>query len=136
MKLHELEEKYERKVIIKDPYTVFREMSDIKKWNKEAFAVFYLNSRSKVISREIISIGILNSVIVHPREIFRTAIIRNANAIIVAHNHPSGNLEPSAEDIEITNKLRQSGDIIGIKLFDHVIVSNEGYYSFSDRGKL
>ena len=111
-------------------------MRDIKKWNKEAFVGFYLDSQSKVISREIISIGILNSVIVHPREIFRTAIIRNANAIIVAHNHPSGNLEPSAEDIEITKKLRQSGDIIGIKLFDHVIVSNAGYYSFSDRGKL
>ena len=136
MELHELEEKYEKKVIIKDPDTVFREMSDIKKWNKEVFVGFYLDSQSKVISREIISIGILNSVIVHPREIFRTAIIRNANAIIVAHNHPSGNLEPSSEDIEITKKLRQSGDIIGIKLFDHVIVSNEGYYSFSDRGKL
>ena len=136
MELHELEEKYEKKVIIKDPDTVLREMRDIKKWNKEAFVGFYLDSQSKVISREIISIGILNSVIVHPREIFRTAIIRNANAIIVAHNHPSGNLEPSSEDIEITKKLRQSGDIIGIKLFDHVIVSNEGYYSFSDRGKL
>jgi len=136
MELHELEEKYEKKVIIKDPDTVFREMSDIKKWNKEVFVGFYLDSQSKVISREIISIGILNSVIVHPREIFRTAIIRNANAIIVAHNHPSGNLEPSAEDIEITKKLRQSGDIIGIKLFDHVIVSNAGYYSFSEKGKL
>ena len=136
MELHELEEKYKKKVIMKDSDTVFREMRDIKKWNKEAFVGFYLDSQSKVISREIISIGILNSVIVHPREIFRTAIIRNANAIIVAHNHPSGNLEPSAEDIEITKKLRQSGDIIGIKLFDHVIVSNEGYYSFSDRGKL
>jgi len=136
MELHELEEKYEQKVIIKDPNTVFREMSDIKKWNKEAFVGFYLDSRSRVISREIISIGILNSVTVHPREIFRTAIIRNANAIVVAHNHPSGNLEPSTEDIEITKKLRQSGDIIGIKLFDHVIVSNEGYYSFSDKGKL
>ena len=136
MELHELEEKYKKKVIMKDSDTVFREMRDIKKWNKEAFVGFYLDSQSKVISREIISIGILNSVIVHPREIFRTAIIRNANAIIVAHNHPSGNLEPSAEDIEITKKLRQSGDIIGIKLFDHVIVSNAGYYSFSDRGKL
>ena len=136
MELHELEEKYKKKVIMKDSDTVFREMRDIKKWNKEAFVGFYLDSQSKVISREIISIGILNSVIVHPREIFRTAIIRNANAIIVAHNHPSGNLEPSSEDIEITKKLRQSGDIIGIKLFDHVIVSNEGYYSFSDRGKL
>jgi len=136
MELHELEEKYKKKVIMKDSDTVFREMRDIKKWNKEAFVGFYLDSQSKVISREIISIGILNSVIVHPREIFRTAIIRNANAIIVAHNHPSGNLEPSAEDIEITKKLRQSGDIIGIKLFDHVIVSNAGYYSFSDKGKL
>ena len=136
MELHELEEKYKKKVIMKDSDTVFREMRDIKKWNKEAFVGFYLDSQSKVISREIISIGILNSVIVHPREIFRTAIIRNANAIIVAHNHPSGNLEPSSEDIEITKKLRQSGDIIGIKLFDHVIVSNAGYYSFSDKGKL
>jgi DNA repair protein RadC len=136
MELHELEEKYEKKVIIKNPDTVFKEMRDIKSWNKEAFVGFYLDTRSKVISREIISIGILNSTIVHPREVFRTAIIRNANAIIIAHNHPSGNFEPSIKDVEITKQLKESGEIIGIKLFDHVIVSKDGYYSFSQEGKL
>ena len=93
---------------------------------------FYLDSQNKVISREIVSIGTLNASLIHPRELFRTAIIRNANSIIISHNHPSGSLEPSKEDIKITDQLRKAGDILNIQLLDHVIVTKEGHYSLKD----
>jgi DNA repair protein RadC len=129
MQLHELEEEYENRVYIKNASTIFSEMRDIRHWCKEAFVAFYLDSQNRIISREILGIGILNSCIVHPREVFRTAIIRNSNAVILAHNHPSGSLDPSDEDLDITERLRKVGDIIGIKLLDHVIVSRVGYHS-------
>lgn len=136
MELHELEEEYENRVEIKNTETIFREMRDIKHWGKEVFVGFYLDTKNRVISREIIGIGTLNSCIIHPREVFRTAIIRNSNSVILAHNHPSGSLDPSDEDIQITKRLKEAGDIIGIKLLDHVIVTKEGYLSLRDEGEL
>ena len=129
MELHELEETYEKDVIIKSPETVYQEMRDIKHWRKEAFVAFYLDSQNKVISREIICLGILNSCVIHAREVFRTAIERNSNSLIIAHNHPSGSLDPSNEDMEVTKRLRDAGEIIGIKLLDHVIVTGTNYQS-------
>ena len=129
----ELEERYLREIEITASKTVYRELRDIKNWEKEVFVAFYLDTRNKIISREIVSIGILNASIIHPREVFRTAIIRNANSVIIAHNHPSGSLEPSDEDVEITQQLKEAGKIIGIKLLDHLIVTKDGYYSFSDK---
>lgn len=132
MEQSELEEKYADETLIKNSSAVFREMRDIKNWEKEVLVAFYLDSKNKIISREIVSIGTLNSTVTHPREIFRTAISRNANAIIIAHNHPSGSVEPSIEDIKVTEKLKNAGDIIGIKLLDHVIVFQDRYYSFTE----
>ena len=126
MEQNELEERYSGDVEIKTPDMVYKEMRDIKNWNKEVFVAFYLNSKNKIISREIISIGTINSTIIHPREVFRTAIIRNAVSIILAHNHPSGDTIPSDEDINTTKKLKEAGEIIGITLLDHVVVSKEG----------
>ena len=105
-------------------------MRDIKDWDKEVFVAFYLNTKNAVISREVISIGTLNSSIIHPREIFRTAVVRNACAVVISHNHPSGSLEPSEEDKKATRKLKEAGDILGITLLDHVIVTRTGYFSF------
>ena len=133
MQQTELEERYLREIEITASKTVYRELRDIKNWEKEVFVAFYLDTRNKIISREIVSIGILNASIIHPREVFRTAIIRNANSVIIAHNHPSGSLEPSDEDVEITQQLKEAGKIIGIKLLDHLIVTKDGYYSFSDK---
>jgi len=131
MELSELETVYqsEQKIKLKNAQTVFEETKDLQTWTKEAFVVFCLDAELKIISREIISIGILNSCIIHPREIYRTAIRRNANSIIVAHNHPSGNLTPSLEDINITNQLKQAGDILQIPMMDHVIITKNGYHS-------
>ena len=132
MEQTELEERYLNEVKIDTPATVFHEMRDIKNWDKEVFVAFYLNSQNKIISREIISIGVLDSILIHPREVFKTAIVRNAKSIIVAHNHPSGSLVPSDEDVKVTKHLRKAGDIIGISLLDHLIVGQDGFYSFNN----
>lgn len=100
---------------------------------KEKFVVFWLNSQNKVIGFEVISEGNLDSSIVHPREVFRGAIVATCRNIIIAHNHPSGNLEPSNEDISITKKLVESGKIIEINVFDHIIFTNEGFTSFVEK---
>lgn len=101
---------------------------------KEKFIVVCLNSSNKIIKYEIISVGNLNSSIVHPREVFRTAIENNSASVLLIHNHPSGNPEPSAEDITITKKLKESGTIIGIPVVDHIIVASNKYLSFIEKG--
>lgn len=103
---------------------VYKELCDIKDQTKEFFIVFYLDSKNKIISREIISIGTLNGTVIHAREVFRGAILRNCNTIILAHNHPSGDTTPSEEDLKLTKKLVNAGEILGIEVLDHVIVGD------------
>jgi DNA repair protein RadC len=103
-------------------------------WNKEKLVVFLLNSRNKLINKKVVSVGTLNSNLIHPREIFSYAIENSAASIIISHNHPSGNLEPSSEDIIVTKELIKAGDIIGIPLLDHIIIANYNYYSMKDEG--
>jgi len=137
MEQTDLEELYVvSELVIQTSSQVYHEMRDIKGWTKEVFVAFYLDSRHKIISREIVAIGTLDMAIVHPREIFRTAILRNAAAIIIAHNHPSGATDPSMEDTSLTDTVREAGRVIGIQVLDHVIVSNDGFYSFADRGRI
>ena len=100
---------------------------------KERFVVFWLNSANVVTGFEVISEGTLNSSVVHPREVFRGAIVATCANIILAHNHPSGNLEPSSEDIAITKKLVEAGKIIDIKVFDHIIFAENTYTSFIEK---
>lgn len=104
--------------------------------NQEHFMLITLDGASKVIEKRVIFIGTLNQSLVHPREIFRPAILDNAAGIIIAHNHPSGTLEPSHADIQVTTRLKEVAKLIGIELLDHVIISKNGYYSFSDEGLL
>ncbi|MDQ5958125.1 MAG: hypothetical protein QG665_475 [Patescibacteria group bacterium] len=113
--------------ILLSPKDVWERMEDIRGSKKEHFAVFYLDSRNQEIQREVISIGTLNESLVHPREVFEGAIKNNAASIILAHNHPSGDLEPSQADIEITKKLIHAGKIIDIKIIDHIIVVNDSW---------
>jgi len=100
---------------------------------KEKFIVFWLSSANSVIGFETITEGILNASLVHPREVFRGAIVSSCASIIIAHNHPSGNPEPSNEDITITKKLVEAGKIIDINVFDHIIFINDGYTSFVEK---
>ena len=116
---------YDMSKSINSPKDVFERCQDFKGMAKEVFKVFLLDSNNAVISSEIVSIGTLNMSVVHPREIFKLAIIKGANSIIMVHNHPSGNVEPSREDIEITQRLRDAGELLGIRILDHVIVSGK-----------
>jgi DNA repair protein RadC len=97
---------------------------------KEKFIVVCLNSSNQIIKFETISIGNLNSSIVHPREVFKVAIENNSASIFLVHNHPSGNSEPSREDINITKRLVDAGNIFDIKVLDHIIIAGENYTSF------
>jgi len=102
----------------------------------ERFVTFWLSSKNTVVGFEVITEGTLNSSIVHPREVFHGAITARAASIVVAHNHPSGNPEPSHEDLEITHQLKDAGKILGIVLFDHLIITNDGFTSLAERGIL
>ena len=119
--------------LILSPKTVWDELKDVRCQKKEHFVIFYLDTRNQEIEREIISIGSLNANLVHPREVFEPAIKHTAAQILIAHNHPSGNTDPSEEDIEITKKLVEAGKILGIEIIDHVIVSSDSYYSFKEK---
>jgi DNA repair protein RadC len=117
------------KVIItnsKDVYILLYEYA-LKK--QEHFLLLTLNARNQLIQKKVITVGTIDSSLFHPREIFAEAILDRASKIIVAHNHPSGNLEPSQNDILMTNKIREAGEILDIQLVDSVIISEEGYKS-------
>lgn len=101
--------------------------------DREHFVVICLNTKNKIMNMEVTHIGSLNSCVVHPREIFKGAILSNAAAIVVAHNHPSQNVAPSEEDIKITQRLAEAGELIGIELLDHLIINNNNeYYSMKE----
>jgi len=100
---------------------------------RENFIVVCLNSSNRIIKYEIISTGILNSSLIHAREVFKTAFEHNSANIILIHNHPSGNIEPSNEDKNITRKLVEAGKIIDVNVFDHIIVAGNDYFSFIEK---
>lgn len=108
-------------------------------YDKEAFVVAFLNTKNRVIDHEVVSVGTINSSIVHPREVFRNAIINKANAVILCHNHPSGDLTPSTEDINITRRLKETGKLLGIQVLDHLIINGinqDEVFSFKSKGVL
>jgi len=114
------------------PEDVFESLKDIRESRKEHFVAFYLDSRNQQIRREIVSVGTINSSLVHPREVFEGAVKYLASNLIVAHNHPSGELKASEKDIAVTERLRDSGSLLGIELLDHIIVSKEGFISLRE----
>src|SRR3989344_417952 len=123
-------------VLLLSPQDVWEELKDIRDNKKEHFVIFFLDIRNKEIAREIISVGSLNANLVHPREVFEPAVRNLAAQIIIAHNHPSGDTEPSKEDLEITQKLVEAGDILGIEIIDHIIVAKDCYLSLKEQGFL
>jgi DNA repair protein RadC len=122
--------KTKKTILIKEPSDIFKFLKKYTKNRQEQFIVLTLNSLKEVIGVYIVSIGLVNKTLIHPREIFFHAIIDNASAIIVAHNHPSEGLKPSKEDIAITERLKQAGEILGIFLLDHLIITKNDFYSF------
>jgi DNA repair protein RadC len=106
----------------------------IKDKAKEHFKLILLNTRNKIIGISTVSIGTLDSSLVYPREVFKEAIAHNAYSVILAHNHPSGDPEPSEDDMTITSRLIEAGKILGIEVTDHVIISKNGFFSFKEKG--
>jgi DNA repair protein RadC len=117
-----------------DAYKAIITITSIEEEAQEVFGILILNTKHKIVAVHEISRGSLNSSIVHPREVFKPAVLHNAAAIICFHNHPSGDPKPSEEDIEITKRLVEAGKILGIEVLDHIIVSDEGYTSLKGRG--
>ena len=115
------------------PKEIWEELKDLRDHKKEHFVIFYLDSRNQEIKREIISVGSLNANLVHPREVFEPAVRHLAAQVILAHNHPSGDPEPSEDDLEITKRLVETGEILGIKVVDHIIITKTGFISFKDK---
>ncbi len=120
--------------VIITPEKVFELCSDIRMSRKEHFVAFYLNSRNALISREIISLGTLDASLVHPREVFEPVLRHGAAAILLAHNHPSGDLNPSLEDEEVTRRLADISKIFGVEFIDHVIVTKSRFLSLKQSG--
>ncbi len=116
-----------------DVYQLMRGMAD---YTEEVFAVVYSNNAGKVIQTKEIAKGGLTSTIVDVRVVYREALLCNATRIFAVHNHPSGSLRPSLCDDELTKNLAQAGQVLNIRMLDHVIISNEGYYSYSDEGRI
>ncbi len=116
------------------PEDIWKELKDIRDHKKEHFVIFYLDSRNQEIKREIISVGSLNANLVHPREVFEPAVKNLAAQVILTHNHPSGDSDPSEEDIGLNKRLVEAGRILGIEVIDHIIITKSGYLSFKEKG--
>lgn len=114
---------------VRNAKQAYQYLKDIGSGQKEQLRGLYLNSRYQVVHDEIISVGTLTSNIVHPREVFRPAIERGAVAIIIAHNHPSGRIEPTLADINVTEQLIAAGEVLGIELLDHLVITSTKYVS-------
>ena len=104
----------------------------LKHYSEEHFVAFHLDARNHVIGYHIVSHGTVSASLVHPREVFKAALLANSHAIIVAHNHPAGSMTPSNEDIEVTETLIKAGDLMGVKVVDHIIVSSNGLCSLRE----
>lgn len=118
-----------RPVHVRNARQAYRYLKDMGTYQKEQLRGLYLNSRYQIVHDEVISVGSLTSNVVHPREVFQPAIERGAVAIIIAHNHPSGRLEPTEADIEVTKQLVAAGEVLGIELLDHLIITTAKYVS-------
>ena len=114
--------KESKDLLICEPKTVRAECCDMSTMAQESFQILTLNPKSKLIDRHLITLGLADSSLVHPREVFRPAILDGASSIILVHNHPSGDPTPSVEDIRITRQLIEAGNILGIKILDHIVI--------------
>ncbi len=121
---------------IKSPTDVLPVIQHFSDRKQEHFLCVSVNGANEVMNIRVITIGLVNQSQVHPREIFADVITDRASALIIAHNHPSGNLTPSKEDITVTKRIKEASTILGIKLLDHIIFNTKGYYSFLENNEL
>lgn len=116
------------------PRQVYEAFSFLMQETKEMFLCLHLDGKNKIQCIDLVSVGSLNQSIVHPREVFKTALLSNAAAVILVHQHPTGDPSASAEDIAITRRLKEAGELLGLKVLDHIIVGDGDYLSFVERG--
>jgi len=119
---------------IRTPRDAVDLVSHLRSLKKEHFIVLCLNARNQVIAQETVSIGSVNASLVHPREVFQPAVARSAASVVLAHNHPSGDCTPSDDDFRLTKRLVRAGEILGIPVLDHVIISRKGFRSIRADG--
>lgn len=128
--------KDKKATLILSPRQVWEDLKDIRESKKEHFVVFFLDTQNQVVKREVVSVGTLNASLIHPREVFEPAVKHLASHVVVAHNHPSGSLEPSEEDLQVTRRLTEAGFLLGIEVLDHVIVTAKSYSSLKQQNLL
>jgi DNA repair protein RadC len=109
-------------------------MEKMRHYDREHFVVLHLNTKNQVVAEDTVSIGSLNASLVHPRELFKNAIKKSAAALILVHNHPSGDPSPSREDIDVTRRLTEAGQLLGIEILDHVVIGDLKYVSLKEKG--
>lgn len=126
----------DQQVKVTKPEDILRLLPDLASKRQEHFICITLNGAGEVLGNRVITVGLLNHSLVHPREVFADAITDRAASVICVHNHPSGSLEPSSQDIAITRQLKEAGALVGIPLIDHIIVSRAGHASLRERGLL
>ena len=142
-----IEARYRKEVVREDapawvskrytsPSQVFEMFLDLRLEAKEHFIALHMDGKNRISCLDRISVGSLNQSIVHPREVFKTACLSSAAAIMLIHNHPSGDPTPSREDLDITARLRQAGELMGVRVLDHIIIGRDAYVSLADRGLL
>jgi DNA repair protein RadC len=123
-------------VSVTKPGDVYSFMSDLRHSDRERFYSLLLDARNAIVNCEEVSSGSTNTSIVHPREVFKSALLSSCTSIILVHNHPSGNPEPSFDDEKITRRLYERGDLLGIEILDSIIIGDDSYYSFKEAGKM
>ena len=118
---------------VRGPEDVAAAWPELASSDREVFGTLLLNARHQITRRVVISVGSLNASIVHPREVFKPALLYSAASIVLVHNHPSGDPEPSEEDLSITRRLVECGDLLGVGVLDHVVIASRGTASFRAR---
>ena len=119
-----------------EPKQIYEMFLDLIPETKEHFLCLHLDGKNRIVCLDAVSIGSLNQSIVHPREVFKSAVMSSAAAIVLIHNHPSGDPTPSKEDLVITKRLKECGELLGITVMDHIVVGDGVYVSFVERGLL
>lgn len=126
----------EKPIAVREPVAVFDYLKPYGKEEQEHFIVVMLDGAHQIKNVKVVSIGLVNRTLVHPREVYAPAIENRATSIIIAHNHPSGNLEPSADDLEVTLRIKRAGQLLGIELLDHLIFNSDNYRSLAETGEM
>ena len=122
---------------ISSPYDAYEMIKDqLQDLDREQFIIACFNTKNEPTNITVVSVGSLNKAIVHPREVFKTAILSNAASIMAFHNHPSGDTTPSQQDLQLTNRLYEAGELLGIKLLDHLIIGDGSFTSLKEKGYL